>query len=155
MKKEYNPFFTAIVYLDSLIIPPIVLIDDLHSNSEYMIQYVGNPRVQTYRMEMPDIGEDYLLLNTAYDEAKPEGIGMAMWSKIKKIDGVEYVYPYFFDCSQMKNNIPITDPAEAEIYDEPAIISYMDENNIEHPKFEFKFELNDFIAQVRAMRGLK
>jgi hypothetical protein len=76
-----------------------------------------------------------------------------MWLKIKEIDDAEYVYPYFIDCGELTGNIPITDSAEAEICSDPATVKHMDDNNMEHPKFEYKFRLDDFVSQVKAIRS--
>jgi hypothetical protein len=122
-------------------------------SKEYYILYNGSPQIQYFRAPTLEIGKEYILLFAgSYNENNPEELTGTFWLKIGKIDGIEYVYPYFIDCCELENSIPITDPAEAEIYTDPAVIKYMDENGIERPKFEYKFELNDFISQIKAMR---
>jgi len=123
-------------------------------NGEYMVQYVKCPQVQALYTPSLDIGSEYILQNVGENGYNPEIIDMTMWFKIQEYDGVEYVYPYFVDCSPFENNLPMTEPGEDEIQTYPDIVKYMDNNGIEHPKFKFKFELNDFVAQMRRCRGL-
>jgi hypothetical protein len=123
-------------------------------SKEYAIGYAGSPQVQILRLPTLEIGGEYILLNVDNINSNlPEELDISMWLKIKNIDGIEYVYPYAIDCSELSGNIPITDVEEAYIHTDPVVIEYMAANNIERPVFEYKFELNDFISQVKTIRG--
>ena len=125
---------------------------DYNPDEEYIVYYIGCPQVQFYRFPTLEIGEEYILVNVYPLNEDKAVYTLSMWLKIREIGGVEYVYPYFINCDVLENNIPITDAAEAEIVSDPVVIKYMDDNSIPHPKFNYKFELNDFIEQVKKLR---
>lgn len=117
-------------------------------SQEYIIMYFGDPEIQAYRVPPLEIGREYLILNIKKPVNTQTPISSCSWLRIEKASGKEYVYPYFVDCSSLENNIIITDSAEAAIYTDSAILKYFEDNNIETPVFEYKFELSDFVAQV-------
>lgn len=118
------------------------------------IMVLTHPQIQIYRSPRLVVGSEYIMISQGSETLiNVKATGGGFYFRIDNIDGVEYIYPYTVDCSTLKNNIQITDAAEASIYKDYSdwdVLAYLKEHDIEKPVFYFKFELNDFVTQITA-----
>ena len=136
----------------------IMVVDDYHggemldSETVYSILFVGTPSVQMYRQPPLEIGREYVVLNLMKHNPADRTFEASYWFDIGVVDGEEFIYPYFLDCSDFECKIPITDVEENEIYKKnrhDEILTYLKRNNIQNPSFNYKFKIEDFLFEFR------
>jgi len=136
----------------------IQIVDDYHggkkfdSETVYSILFVGTPEKQMYRQPPLEIGKEYVVLNLMTENPVERTFEASYWFEIKSVNGEEYIYPYFLDCSDFNSKIPITDQQENEIYQKESheeILKYLKKNRIPNPTFDYKFKIEDFLTEFR------
>lgn len=136
----------------------IQIIDDYHNGEKsdaeavYSILFVGTPEKQMYRQPPLEIGREYIVLNLMANNPVERTFEASYWFDIAKVDGEEYIYPYFLDCSDFETKIAIKDKAENQIYKKGRhddILTYLKKERIENPTFDYKFKISDFLAEFR------
>lgn len=135
----------------------IKILDDYHGGEKldgetvYSILFVGTEAEQMYRQPPLEIGREYVVLNLMANNPAERTFEASYWFDIQTVDGKEYVYPYFLDCSGLECKIPITDSKENAIYKKgrhDEILKYLKKNKIENPTFDYKFKIGEFIAEI-------
>lgn len=136
----------------------IQIIDDYHGGEKsdaeavYSILFVGTPKKQMYRQPPLEIGREYIVLNLMANNPVERIFEASYWFDIKKVDGEEYMYPYFLDCSDFETKIAIKDKKENQIYQKGRhddILTYLKKARVENPTFDYKFKISDFLAEFR------
>ena len=136
----------------------IQIVDDYYGGEKfdpetvYAILFVGTPEKQMYRQPPLEIGREYVVLNLMTDNPAERTFEASYWFEIKTVDGEEFIYPYFLDCSSLDSKIQITDDQENRIYTKDSheeILQYLKKNRIENPTFDYKFRIEDFLAEFR------
>lgn len=136
----------------------IQIVDDYHggeqfdSETVYSILFVGTPEKQMYRQPPLEIGKEYVVLNLMKDNPAERIFEASYWFEIKSVDGKEFIYPYFLDCSDFDCKIPVTDEKEAQIYRKglhDEILRYLKKHRLQNPVFDYKFKIEDFLAEFR------
>ena len=135
----------------------IQITDDYHGGEKlsgetvYTILFVGTPSEQMYRQPPLEIGREYVVLNLMANSPVERTFEASYWFDINTVDGEEYIYPYFLDCSGLESKIPITDSKENAVYKEgrhDEILKVLKKRKIENPTFDYKFKIKDFIAEI-------
>ncbi|MBQ3488999.1 MAG: hypothetical protein IJA86_00225 [Clostridia bacterium] len=138
----------------------IQIVDDYHggekfdSETVYSILFVGTPEKQMYRQPPLEIGREYVVLNLMTENPQERTFEASYWFEINTVDGEEFIYPYFLDCSGFDSKIPIENEKENEIYRKKRhddILQYLKKNRIENPTFDYKFKIEDFLAEFRGI----
>ena len=136
----------------------IQIVDDYHggkkfdSETVYSILFVGTPEKQMYRQPPLEIGKEYVVLNLMTENPVERTFEASYWFEIKSVNGEEFIYPYFLDCSDFECKIPITDEEENEIYTKNLhsdILKYMKKQRISNPTFDYKFKIEDFLTEFK------
>ena len=135
----------------------IKIVDDYHGGEKlngetvYSILFVGTKVESMYRQPPLEIGREYIVLNLMANNPVDRTFEASYWFEIQIVDGEEYIYPYFLDCSELECKIPITDNKENAIYKKGChdeILGYLEKNQIENPTFGYKFKIREFIAEI-------
>ena len=135
----------------------IKIVDDYHGGEKldgetvYSILFVGTEAEQMYRQPPLEIGREYVVLNLMADNPADRTFEASYWFDIQTVDGEEFIYPYFLDCSGLESKIPITDSKENAVYKKgrhDEILKYLKKNKIENPTFDYKFKIEEFIAEI-------
>ncbi len=136
----------------------IQIVDDYHggekfdSETVYSILFVGTAEKQMYRQPPLEIGKEYVVLNLMTDTPAERTFEASYWFEIKSINGEEFIYPFFLDCSGFDSKIPIANEQENAIYQKEShaeILKYLKKNRLENPTFDYKFKIEDFLAEFR------
>lgn len=136
----------------------IQIVDDYHNGEKsdaeavYSILFVGTPGKQMYRQPPLAIGREYIVLNLMANNPVERTFEASYWFDIAEVDGEEYIYPYFLDCSDFETKIAITDKTENQIYKKGRhddILTYLKKERLENPTFDYKFKISDFLAEFR------
>ena len=100
----------------------IKIVDDYHGGEKldgetvYSILFVGTEAESMYRQPPLEIGREYVVLNLMANNPADRTVEASYWFDIQTVDGEEYIYPYFLDCSGLECKIPITDSKENAVY---------------------------------------
>lgn len=135
----------------------IKIVDDYHGGEKldgetvYSILFVGTEAESMYRQPPLEIGREYIVLNLRANNPADRVFEASYWFDIQTVDGEEFIYPYFLDCSGLECKIPITDSAENAVYKKgrhDEILRYLKKQRIENPTFDYKFKIEEFIAEI-------
>ena len=135
----------------------IKILDDYHGGEKldgetvYSILFVGTEAESMYRQPPLEVGREYLVLNLMANNPAERTFEASYWFDIQTVDGKEFIYPYFLDCSGLECKIPITDSKENAVYKKgrhDEILKYLKNNKIENPTFGYKFRIEEFIAEI-------
>ena len=135
----------------------IKITDDYHGGEKlngetvYSILFVGTEAESMYRQPPLEVGREYLVLNLMANNPAERTFEASYWFDIQTVDGEEYIYPYFLDCSELESKIPITDSKENAVYKKgrhDEILKYLKKNKIENPTFDYKFKIGEFVAEI-------
>ena len=135
----------------------IKIVDDYHGGEKldgetvYSILFVGTEAEQMYRQPPLEIGREYVVLNLMANNPADRIFEASYWFDIQTVDGEEYIYPYFLDCNGLECKIPITDSKENAVYKKgrhDEILKYLKKNKIKNPTFDYKFKIEEFIAEI-------
>ncbi len=138
----------------------IQIIDDYHGGEKcdlsatYSILFAGTPKVEMYRQPALEIGKEYVVLNLMANNPVDRVFEPTYWFDIQIVDGKEYIYPYFIDCSNFESKIMINNDEENMIYKQgyhDDIINYLKKHNIDNPLFHYKFTIKDFLYEFRGL----
>ena len=131
------------------------LMEDNKGKSAYQIAvengFVGTEAESMYRQPPLEIGREYIVLNLRANNPADRVFEASYWFDIQTVDGEEFIYPYFLDCSGLECKIPITDSAENAVYKKgrhDEILRYLKKQRIENPTFDYKFKIEEFIAEI-------
>ena len=98
-----------------------VVVDDFGQggvdfSATYSIWFNGNEKHQVYGQPLLEIGKEYVLFNLSFNTDITEPMTASYWFDIVEQDGVEYLYPFYMDISDIPDSIKITDKTENQIY---------------------------------------
>ena len=121
----------------------------------YLMDPCSSPTYSVYGYPRYHTGDEYLIADAYLPyltewRSLPDDYAYVPYYcfEIHEIDGVEYLYPFQTDIGALDFKIPITDPAENQMYkaDRDAdVVRYLEENHLENPEFGYKVRLGDFI----------
>ena len=138
----------------------IRITDDYHGGEKldgetvYSILFVGTEAEQMYRQPPLEIGREYIVLNLRANNPAERNFEASYWFDIQAVDGEEFIYPYFLDCSGVECKIPIADSKENAVYKKgrhDEILKYLKKQGIENPTFDYKFKIDEFIAEITSV----
>ena len=114
----------------------------------------AHPQIQVYRMPRLIEGREYVILSEGEDAIRG-GTASSMFFRVSEIDGMEYVYPYFVDCSAMACAEPVDDLEEASIYKRDTdwdVLSYIEKCGLDTPFFYERMKLDAFVTEIEELQ---
>ncbi len=117
----------------------------------------GVPQTLCYGYHRFDIGDKYMLVLAPSEDIErsykhESTYYFKLHLKIEEIDGVEWVYAdNYWTLEKMECAVKITDEYENLMYKpgkDDDVIAYMEANGIDIPTYDYKCELNAFIAEL-------
>ena len=119
----------------------------------YRLAFLGTPTKQLLDRPAMQVGKEYIRFGRIHLDR--ELIQASLVAPVEVIDGVEYVYGYGFDFSELKCAIPITDEKENQILKEgihDKHIAYAKEHGIILPTFDYKCEVDAIMRELGALK---
>ena len=122
-------------------------------NKIYRLVFLGTPTKQLLDRPAMQVGKEYIRFGRI--KLETETIQASLVAPVEVIDGVEYVYGYGFDFSELSCAIPITDEKENQILKEgihDKHIAYAKEHGITLPTFDYKCEVDAIMRELGALK---
>ena len=123
-------------------------------NKVYRLAFLGIPTKQLLDRPAMQVGKEYIRFGRIHLDR--ELIQASLVAPVEVIDGVEYVYGYGFDFSELACAIPITDEKENQILKEgihDKHIAYAKEHGITLPTFDYKCEVDAIMRELGALKA--
>lgn len=122
----------------------------------YLIDTYGAPTYYTWGFARPAVGEEYLLVDADprlllnwREYGEDYAYNPAYLFEIQKIDGTEYLYSMESTLDALDFKIEITDEEENRMYKDYKdwdILAALEETGYPCPTFDYKVELDEFVA---------
>lgn len=119
----------------------------------YKMRVFGAPDEMIYGQERIEIGDRFLTVGSVNEKERAVDALFSFFAKIKKVDGVEYVYSPLnvYDFPRLKCAEHITDKEESSIYKsglDDDVIAYMNANKMPQPTYDYKCKIDEFVDEV-------
>lgn len=130
-------------------------LNDREESFSAIVRIHGTPQVQVYSVPRLVPGKSYVMISGELDKNN-DIAAYAFVFKQWEHEGTTYIYPYSnLDSRIFGSGENFEFVEELSVYDSENdydVLEYMEENNIEVPVFQYKYEINSFVVEFSKFR---